>query len=169
MTVRVRDATVADMVSVCELYNALITTTTVAWTPERESVDERVAWFRQREALGHPVLVAEDETAGVVGFCAYGEFRDNLRWPGYRHTVEHTIHVADHRQGQGVGRALLCGLVEQARHQGVHVMVAALDGTNEPSRRFHERLGFKEVARLPEVGRKFDRWLDLVLMQRILD
>jgi len=70
---------------------------------------------------------------------------------------------------RGVGRALIEALLDRARADGVHAVIAGIDAENERSLRFHERLGFVEVARMPEVGRKFDRWLDLVLLQRLLD
>ena len=92
-----------------------------------------------------------------------------MRWPGYRHTVEHSIHVRQDCWGRGIGRALVDALVERARAQGKHVMIAGIDAENVGSIRFHERLGFFEVARLPEIGEKFGRRLDLVLMQRMLD
>jgi L-amino acid N-acyltransferase len=164
----VRDATDADMVAVRRLYNALIPTTTVAWTESPETLDERLAWYADQTRRGHPVLVADDGHE-VVGFASYGSFRGEGRWPGYRFTVEHTIHVRQSRWGAGVGRMLLSELVERAVTAGLHVMVGAIDSDNESSIRFHERLGFSEVARMPQVGRKFDRWLDLVLMQRILN
>ncbi len=113
------------------------------------------------------MLVADD--GQVVGFASYAGFRDSLKWPGYALTVEHTIHVREDRWGSGVGHALMEELLARARAAGKHVVVGALDGANDASLRFHERLGFVEVARMPEVGRKFERWLDLVLVQRILD
>ncbi len=150
-----------------DLYNALIPTTTVAWTDSLQTLRERQAWFRRQQRCGYPVLVAE--VAGkVVGFTAYGSFRGSGKWPGYRHTVEHTVHVHEHYWGRGLGRSLLEALIERARANAVHVMVAAVDGANTDSIAFHERLGFATVARMPEVGRKFDRWLELVLMQRVL-
>ena len=116
------------------------------------------------------MLVAADGGAGeAVGFAAYGSFRGAGRWPGYRLTVEHTIHVREDHWGSGTGRLLLEALVDRARAAGLHVMVGAVDGANDASLRFHERLGFTEVARMPEVGVKFGQWLDLVLVQRILD
>jgi L-amino acid N-acyltransferase len=103
------------------------------------------------------------------GFTSYGSFRGDGRRPGYRFTVEHTIHVAETHWGAGVGRALLEALIERARNTGHHVLVGGIDADNAASLRFHERLGFAEVARMPQVGRKFDRWLDLVLVQLILN
>lgn len=164
----VRDATAADLPAISALYNALIPTTTVAWTDQPETIEDREAWFAARRGDGDATVVAEADDGRIIGYAAFGPFRDNRKWPGYRTTVEHTIHVDGDHHGQGVGRALLEALVERARAQGMHVMIGALDGANDASIRFHERLGFEVVARLPETGRKFDRWLDLVLVQRIL-
>ncbi|MCB0981090.1 MAG: N-acetyltransferase family protein [Ilumatobacteraceae bacterium] len=163
----IRDATADDMAAVCALYNALVATTTVAWTEEPEPLHVREAWFAEQQRDGHPVLVA-DVDREVVGFASYGSFRGEGKWPGYRLTVEHTIHVGEGHWGGGIGRALMDMLVSRARANGLHVMVGAVDGANDASLRFHERLGFTEVARMPEVGIKFGRWLDLVLVQRVL-
>jgi phosphinothricin acetyltransferase len=164
----IRPATSDDLVAITDLYNALIPTTTTAWTEALQTYEERVAWFADRQAAGDVVLVAVDGSE-VIGFAAWGEFRDNRLWPGYRFTVEHTIHVAEGHHGRGVGRALLEALLAAARTAGLHVMVGAVDSENEQSLGFHRALGFVEVARMPETGRKFDRWLDLVLLQRRVD
>jgi L-amino acid N-acyltransferase len=168
MTMMIRDATAADMDAVCNLYNALIPTTTVAWTEKPQLLDERLSWLAEQERRDHPVLVADDADT-VVGFASFGSFRGDGRWPGYRFTVEHTIHIAEMHWRTGVGRALLEALIERARGAGHHVMVGGIDADNARSLEFHERLGFVEVARMPQVGRKFGRWLDLVLVQLILN
>jgi L-amino acid N-acyltransferase len=164
----IRDGTIADMGAVCDLYNALIPTTTVAWTETPQTLEERLAWFAEQQRRLHAVLVADD--AGVVvGFASFGSFRGDGRWPGYRFTVEHTIHVATSHWRANVGRGLLEALIERAQTAGYHVMVGGIDADNAASLRFHERLGFVEVARMPQVGRKFDRWLDLVFVQLMLN
>ncbi|HEX6424065.1 MAG TPA: GNAT family N-acetyltransferase [Acidimicrobiales bacterium] len=132
------------------------------------TVAERTAWLRRQQAAGHPVLVATDGTGDVVGWASYGHFRDVDRWPGYRFTVEHTVHVREDRWGSGVGRLLMDELLDRARRAGNRVMVGAVTGENTASIRFHERLGFVEVASMPEVGVKLGRWLGLVLLQRRL-
>jgi phosphinothricin acetyltransferase len=165
--VELRDATEADLPGILALSNAGIRTTTAAWTDVPETMAWRRAWFADRRAAGDCVLVAVED-GDVIGFCAWGGFRDGERWPGYRFTAEHSIHVRSDRQGRGVGRALLTALVERAGAAGLHVLVAAIDGDNAASIAFHRALGFEVVARMPEVGRKFDRWLDLVLVQRTI-
>lgn len=167
-SVAVRQATADDVEAITAIQNALIATTTVEWTSTPRTVASRAAWLRHQQAAGHPVLVATDDGGDVVGWASYGEFRDVDKWPGYRFTVEHTVHVRDDHRGTGVGRLLMDELVDRACRAGKHVMVAAVTGENTASIRFHERLGFVEVARLPEVGVKFGRWLDLVLLQRRL-
>jgi phosphinothricin acetyltransferase len=166
--VNVRAATTEDVAAITALYNVLIPTTTTAWTETLETEAERMEWIEHQRADGFPVLVA-DVDGEVVGFAAYEHFRGAGKWPGYRCTVEHSVHVAEGCWGGGVGRALVEGLIECAGAAGVHVMVAAIDGANTGSIEFHRRLDFVEVAHMPEVGHKFGHWLDLVLMQRILD
>ena len=170
MTVHLRDAGEVDLPTILAIYNSTIDDTTTSWADVPETVEHRQAWFAARQAAGDPVIVAvDDETDDVVGFTAWSWFRGEGMWPGYRHTREHSIHVAAGHHGRGLGRLLIESLVDRARIAGVHVLVAGVDATTEGSLRFHERMGFVEVARMPEVGRKFDRWLDLVLLQRIID
>lgn len=164
----VREAVDADLPVIVDLQNVLLSTTTVEWTESPHTVPERAEWLRRQRALGYPVLVAVAATE-VVGWCSFGDFRDTTKWPGYQTTVEHTIHVREDHWGSGVGRRLMTQLMEAAQSLGKHVMVGAVTDENEASMRFHERLGFVEVARMPQVGAKFGRWLTLVLLQKLLD
>jgi L-amino acid N-acyltransferase YncA len=163
--IELRDARAEDLPQMVAIQNALLATTTIEWRDEPYTVADRQAWLVEHERSGAPVLVAVDGEA-VVGFAAYGDFRDTAKWPGYRFAVEHTVHVREDQWGTGVGRALVEALVERARVAGKRVIVAAVDATNTGSIRFHERVGFVEVARLPHLGFKHGRWLDLVLLQR---
>ncbi|MFV0525066.1 MAG: GNAT family N-acetyltransferase [Acidimicrobiales bacterium] len=168
--IEIRDAVAADMPAVRDIYNALVPTTTVAWTDQPQSLETREAWFARAQAADLPVLVAELTARGeVAGFASYGPFRGSGMWTGYRYTVEHTIHLRESQWGTGLGRTLLEALIDRAVAAGIHVMVGAIDSANTGSIAFHHRLGFEEVARMPQIGCKFGRWLDLVLMQRILD
>ena len=164
LTVIVRAAAAEDAVAIASLVNAFIATTTIEWTDTLQSPESVLAWLDDHEAA----LVAE-ETGEVVGVAAFGWFRDAVKRPGYRFTVEHTIHVRQDRWGSGIGRELMQALIDLAQASGMHAMVGAIDSANEASIRFHQRLGFAEVGRMPEIGAKFGRWCDLVLFQRRLD
>ena len=165
--IHIRHAVDDDLPAIARLFNALIPTTTVAWRDHLADDDEMNDWFARQRTAGDPVLVADDH-AGVVGFASWTQFRGGPRFPGYQYTVEHTIHVEQTRHRRGVGRQLMTALIDTAFQRNVHVMVAGIDAANTSSIDFHTSLGFTEVARMPQVGRKFDRWLDLVLMQRII-
>ncbi len=171
MTLGIRDAEDGDLEATIAILNELIPTTTVAWTERPTTLEERTAWFGSQRARGFPVLVAEEVDgtgAEVVGVASFGDFRDTAHWEGYRFTVEHSIHVRSDRRGAGLGRGAPRVVDGTRPAMGLHVMVGAVDGDNAASIRFHERLGFVEVARMPEIGFKHGRWLDLVLMQRVL-
>ena len=160
----IRSATTADAAAIATILGALVTTTAIEWTDTPHTADDVLEWLDEHEV----VLLAEDG-GEVVGVAAFGWFRVVVKRPGYRFTVENTVHVRQDRWRSGVGRALMGALVDEARASGTHTMVAAVDGSNEESIRFHERLGFVEVARMPEIGAKFGRWHDLVLLQLQLD
>jgi L-amino acid N-acyltransferase YncA len=167
MTIEIRSADAGDLAAITTIYNALLATTTHEWTEELHTVEERAEWLRNQAARGHPALVAVED-GEVLGWAGYGDFRDSIRWPGYGLTVEHSIHVHRDHWRRGIGRMLLAALMDHARAAGKHVIVAGIDAANTQSIDFHARLGFAEVARMPEVGTKFGQWLDLVLMQRLV-
>jgi L-amino acid N-acyltransferase YncA len=162
--VMLRPAVPDDATAIASLLNALLATTTVEWTDTPHTPQGVLTWLDEHET----VIVAEDG-GEVIGLAAYGWFRDAVQRPGYRFTVENTVHVRQDHWGGGLGRRLMEALIDDARASGKHTMVAAVDGENEASIRFHERLGYVEVARMPETGAKFGRWLDLVLLQLRLD
>ena len=101
---QVRPATPDDVAAITAIQNALIGSTTIEWTDELHTVDDRGEWLERHRLDGHAVLVAEVDGA-VVGFAAYDDFRDTAKWPGYRFTVELTIHVDERHWGTGVGRS----------------------------------------------------------------
>jgi L-amino acid N-acyltransferase YncA len=163
----VRAATEIDLPSILAIYNEVIATSTAVYALEPATLDERCAWFTSRSARGFPVVVAAAPGGDVLGFASFGDWRG--AWPGYRYTVEHSVHVRADVRGRGIGRALVESLFPLALGQGKHVMIGSIDAANDASIRFHKRLGFERVAHFREVGHKFDRWLDLVFMQRFLD
>jgi phosphinothricin acetyltransferase len=161
----IRPATEADLPAITAIFNDVIANSTAIYADDPLTLEDRSAWFAQRRDAGYPVLVADDG-ADVLGVASFGDFR---AWPGFRHTVEHSVHIRADARGRGLGSALVAALFEPARALGKHVMIAGIDAANDGSIRMHERLGFRRGAVLREVGRKFGRWLDLEFMQKRLD
>lgn len=153
-----------DAAEVASLLNSLLATTTIQWTVTPRTTDDVLEWL-----AAHEVVLVAEERGEVVGVAAFGWFRDVAKWPGYRFTVENTLHVRRDRWGSGVGQVLMRALIDNARETGKHTMIAAIDSTNEASIRIHQRLGFIEGAHLTEVGAKFGQWRDLVLLRLSLD
>ena len=162
---RIRDAGSADLPGILEIYNEVVASSTAIYAIEPSTLAERAAWLAARRASGFPVIVTA-AGAEVLGYASFGDWRG--AWAGYRHTVEHSVHVRADKRGAGLGQALVDALFPLAMAMDKHVMIGAIDAANAGSLRFHERLGFTKAGHFKEVGRKFDRWLDLVFMQRIL-
>ena len=160
----IRAAIEADLPDILAIYNDAVLHSTAIWNWSPVDLANRRAWYEARRVQGYPILVAE-EAGAVQGYASYGDWRP---FDGYRYTVEHSVYVAAPARGRGAGRALIEGLIDAARAGGKHVMLGGIDATNEASLALHRRLGFAETGRMPQVGQKFGRWLDLVFMQRVL-
>jgi phosphinothricin acetyltransferase len=161
----ITDAVETDFDAITAIYNDVIRTSTAVFNDAPVSVGDRITWWKARGAQGYPVLVAKDEN-GIAGFATFGDFRP---WPGYRFTVEGTIHIDSSARRKGVGAALLQVLIARARQAGKHVMVAGVDSANIASLGFLERSGFERVGHLREVGNKFGKFLDLIFLQYMLE
>lgn len=160
----VRDAALGDLPGILEIHNEAIARSTAIWDETLADLDERRRWLDERHARGFPVLVA-DIDGRVAGYASYGVWRAKS---GYRHTVENSVYVHADFHRRGVATALMTALIERARDAGVHVIVASIESTNATSIALHERFGFRLVAQMPEVGRKFGRWMDMSFMQLTL-
>lgn len=164
----VRNATLEDIPAITEIYNEAVENGKAIWNEVVVGNEDRVEWWRERTGKGFPVLVVEDDEEGshsggdVVGYATYGRFRE---YHGYRYTVEHSVYIRSDQRGKGVAVPLMERLIERAKEGGQHVLVAAIEGSNQPSIRLHEKLGFEMVGEMKEVGIKFGQWLNLVLMQ----
>jgi L-amino acid N-acyltransferase len=161
----IRDALQTDAPGILRIYNDAVVHTTAIWNDQPSSLESRLAWLKERQQSGYPVVVAADGS-NVLGYASFGMFRP---FDGYRHTVEHSVWVDGASRKAGIGYALVKDLISRARAMNKHVMVAGIEATNEPSLKLHGRLGFAQVGHLRSVGRKFDRWLDLIFMQLMLE
>ncbi|WP_413602440.1 N-acetyltransferase family protein [Curtobacterium sp. Curtsp57] len=159
--VLVRDCEPRDLDVVHALHVDAVLHTTAIWQDAPNPRSWFDTWLSDRRAAGLPVFVAEVD-GEVAGYVTYGPFRPH---DGYRHTVEHSVYVLPAFRGRGIASVLMRALVAHARQRDLHVMMAGICSANTGSIALHERLGFEVVAVLPEVGRKFDRWLDLTLMR----
>ena len=164
MKLEIRPAEAADLEAMLAIYNDAILNTTAVYDYKPRTSDLQRQWFETKQAQRLPVFVAHDG-ATIIGFGSFGPFRP---WPAYQFTVENSLYVDSTHRRKGAGTALLASLVNAARTAGYHAMVAGIDATNEASLALHRKAGFEPVAHFREVGWKFERWLDLVFMERML-
>ena len=159
----VRLAVLEDAEAIRSIYNREVTGTTVTFDLVPRSLDDQRAWLAAH-AGAHPAVVA---VAGddVVGFGSLSPYRDR---PAYSTTVENSVYVASEWRGKGVGHALLAELVRLAGLHGFHAVMARIVGGHDASIALHKGCGFELVGVEKEVGRKFGRWLDVALMQKLL-
>jgi phosphinothricin acetyltransferase len=164
-SISLRDAAEEDLAAVTAIYAHHVRTGTATFEIDAPDTAEIARRWREVAARGLPYLVAVVD-GEVVGYAYAAPYRPR---PAYRYTVEDSVYVHDAARGRGVGRALLAALIEAADRVGARQMVAVIgDAANEPSIRLHAALGFEHVGVLSNVGNKFNRWLDVVLMQRAL-
>ncbi len=159
----IRHAQASDLQAIVGIYNHAVTTGVATFDLAPVTVEERREWFGGFDSE-RPLFVATFDER-VVGFAYYAEFREKA---GYARTMEVTVYVASNAQGKGVGHLLLDTLIAHAKTQGVHVLMAVLGGDNPASRALHERAGFTAAGTWREVGRKFDAWVDVTVLQKIL-
>ena len=158
---RIRQAETSDAPAIAALVNNVIRNTAITFTTTEKSVEKLT---EEIAARGAAFQVAEMD-GEVVGFATFFPFRSG---PGYARTKEHSVVLGDNAHGQGIGRSIMARLEDVARQEGVHSLFAGVSGENPDGIAFHAAIGFRHVAALPEVGFKFGRWMDLVLMQKIL-
>ncbi len=167
--VRTRLATNDDSEAIRAMYNIEVVGSNVTFDLVPRTPEEQLTWLAEHRGA-HPAIVAVDDTAGagdseVVGFASLSPYRSR---PGYSTTVEDSVYVRSDQRGRGVGRLLLTDLVTLAAAHGFHTIMARIVGGHAASIALHEACGFEPVGVEREVGRKFSRWQDVVLMQRLL-
>jgi len=161
----IRDAISADLPAIRDIFNDAVLNTTAIWMDSTVDLANREAWFAARAQQGYPILVVLDDSSDVVGYASFGDWRP---FDGFCNTVEHSVYVRADQRGKGLGPLLMQALIGRAKACGKHVLVAAIESGNAASIRLHERLGFSITGQMPQVGRKFGRWLDLTFMQLIV-
>jgi phosphinothricin acetyltransferase len=165
MEIKIRPYQDTDCQNLLDIINFNIIHSTALYDYHPRNLAQQLAIFQEKTAKGFPVIVAEID-GKVVGFGYYSEFRFR---EAYRFTVEHSVYVNNDFHGKGVGKVILQNLIDLAKAQKLHTMIAVIDSENQNSVMFHEQFGFKTVAVLRETGFKFNRWLHSQLMQLMLE
>jgi phosphinothricin acetyltransferase len=159
----IRPATVADAAALCRIYNQGIQDRVATLETEERTPEERAQWLEARGPR-HPVLVAESDGA-VVGWASLNVFNPRR---AYEHVADLSLYVEREWRGRGVGRRLLDALVARARELGYHKLVLAAFPWNEAGMRAYRRAGFREVGIYREQGRLDGRWVDTIVMEKLL-
>ncbi len=160
-----RAAVVDDAPAIREIYNLEVETSTVTFDLRPRTLAEQEEWLAER-AGAYVALVAVDDDGSVLGFGSLSPYK---RRPGYSTTVEDSVYVRRDQHGRGIGRALLEGLVDAARHSGFHAVMARIVGGHTASINLHAAVGFEIVGHERQTGRKFNQWFDVITMERLLD
>ena len=165
MEYTLRPATPDDADSIARIYNDAVISSTASFDVAPQPIGTRRVWLTDRDAR-HPVIVAETDDGHVVAWASLSRWSER---PAYDATVEMSIYVDDAARRQGLGRALMAKLLDVAPSLGVHSVISRIVVGNEGSIRLSEQYGFCEVGVMHECGRKFGRWLDVVILEKVLE
>lgn len=152
--------------AIVDIFNDAIVNSTALYDYKPRELASMEPWFAAKKKGNFPVIGVEDANGTLLAFGSFGTFR---AYPAYKYTVEHSVYVHKDQRGAGLGKIVMQALIAAARECGVHAMMGAIDASNPGSIALHERLGFKHVGTLPQVGFKFGHWLDLAFYQLLLD
>ena len=161
----VRPATLSDLPRILRIYNHAVLNLTATADYEPQTLETRTSWYEDRVSRGFAVLVAEEE-GETVGWGALNPYHVRI---GYRFTAENSVYVSHEHLRKGIGRAILTRLITEGRTQGLKTILALIDADNRASIDLHASLGYEQAGYLKRVFTKFDRWLDVVLMQITLE
>jgi phosphinothricin acetyltransferase len=160
--IQIRKALETDVQRILEIYNEAILNTTATFDTEPKDLENRLSWFRNRDK-NFPVIVAEINKE-VVGFASLSKWSDKT---AYDITAEISLYIhADHRS-RGIGKMLIKQIVAMGQDTDLHTIIARITEGNEQSIHLHKMEGFEMVGVLKEVGRKFNRLLDVTIMQKV--
>lgn len=165
MEIKIRPFTFDDTQAILEIINYYILNTANVYDYDARSFEYQQKLLEEKAEKKFPFIVAEIENQ-IVGYGTYGDFRFKK---GYQFTVEHSIYIHPSFQGKGIGKLLLDELIQIAKSQKVHTMVAVIDSENQVSVDMHIKKGFQKIGTINEVAYKFDKWLHTVLLQIILE
>lgn len=161
----IRLATASDSGAIAEIYNREVTETTATFDLVPRTVEAQRAWLADRSGAFAAIVGVDPVTRRVIAFASLSPYKERA---AYRTTVENSIYVHRDFAGRGVGRQMLTHLLGVARESGFHSVMARIEASSETSRALHRACGFELVGIERQVGRKFNRWLDVAVMQHLL-
>lgn len=159
-----REAEEKDLARIVEIYNESVRSSTATFDLSEESIESRRRWFEEHQSNDLPIFVIEKDSS-VIGWCSFSYYHSRC---AYRQTVEPSIYLDASYRKQGYGKQLMNRLMTAAAEKGYHAIVALVCSENEASIKLAQYFGFEIVGRLKEVGYKFDRWLDVSILQKVL-
>ena len=159
-----RPATKADIPAIRGIYNDAILNTTSTFDSTPKSMAEMESWFAAHDER-HPILVMVAD-GHVWGWASLSRWSDRAAYDG---TAELSVYVHPEHRGQGIGRKLMAAILEEGRRAGLHTVISRIEAGNAASIHLHAAFGFSMVGVMKEVGCKFGRWLDVAIMQLILE
>jgi len=148
------------------IFNEAIQNSTALYDYYPRTMQMMADWFEHKRKGNYPVIGLINDNNELLAFGTYGMFRER---PAYKYTVEHSLYVHTDHRGHGYGKQILAEIIQAAKRDNYHCLVAGIDAKNEVSKKLHAAFGFKHYGHLPEVGFKFGEWLDLDFYQLILD
>lgn len=171
-SVTLRQARLADAEAIRQIYNHEVLSTTATFDLVPRSLEDQQNWLAQRSGAFSAIVAVDlaepDPATGeptVVGFASLSPYRERA---AYRTSVEDSVYVRRDRGGRGIGTLLLDELLDSAERSGFHAVFARIEASGTASRALHTRCGFRLVGIERETGRKFNRWLDVALMECLL-
>jgi L-amino acid N-acyltransferase len=165
MNTMVRRAVENDIEQILDILNYEIINTTSVYDITPKTINQQIEWFKRKNKLNYPVFVIE-KNGKIHGWASYDSFRTK---EGNKYTIEHSIYISKESRSFGYGKLLMSALISQANEDGYKTMIGGVDANNQSSIKFHKDFGFEEIGLAKNIGFKFDRWLDLLFMQLMLD
>ena len=161
----IRLATIADAGRIREIYNHEVLTSTATFDLIPRTADEQEAWIAERSGAFAAIVAIDAAGGDVLGFGSLSPYKERA---AYRTSVEDSVYVDRACHGRGIGKLIVTELLRVAELSGFHTVFARIEAGGVASRALHASCGFELVGVEREVGRKFHRWLDVAIMQKLL-
>ncbi|MGI6225077.1 MAG: GNAT family N-acetyltransferase [Peptococcales bacterium] len=160
----IRKAEIKDLEAITKIYNYAVLNLTATFDEEPKNLEERKKWFISHQDPRYPLIVAEDK-GYILGWGSISPFRPR---PAYRFSGETSIYIHQDAYGRGIGTLLLEELIRLAKENDLHTLLALIVVDNQPSIKLHSKFGFQVAGHYKEIGFKFEKWLDIYIMQKML-